>query len=279
MPSNLTENEVLLENYYKYLSLKEKKSEHTCRAYLSIAKKIHPKLKNKKKISAQLLRDFLLKHSQECSNSSQALHICALKHFIKWLEKYENKTCPYLEKIKRPKTHSKVQHDIDESIIKSIRILLESRAPVELFLFHLLYDYGLRISEAHSITKKNFKFVEGFLQIKGKGKKIRRLPILQNTKEILSQLKNGSKSWPCHFNVRTLRNWVYRWDQLTFEQSGEERQLHPHRLRHSLATHLLRRGTALPTLQKILGHEHLESTQRYTHLNPSDLKEIYEKSL
>ena len=155
--------------------------------------------------------------------------------------------------------------------------VIEKRSLEEQLLFELLYGSGLRLSETLNIKKS--QLMNKGLKVKGKGDKERLLPLTAKAKTILCELDSENQGpWGPRTSLRKLREWSYSWG----EESGLEEhygKLNPHKLRHSIATHLLRRGAKLPQIQKLLGHRNLATTERYTHLSTSDLVRIYDQAL
>jgi len=147
-------------------------------------------------------------------------------------------------------------------------------------LFELIYSCGLRISEAASLKFDELYLVEGFVRITGKRKKERLLPFGTDAKQWLKRYLSDawpvlSKGRPCD-RVFLNRNgkgisrkgvWK-RFSELRLA-SGVEGKVHS--LRHSFATHLLAGGADLRTVQELLGHADISTTQIYTHVNPEDL--------
>ncbi|KRT36146.1 tyrosine-type recombinase/integrase [Acetomicrobium hydrogeniformans] len=154
-------------------------------------------------------------------------------------------------------------------------------------LFELAYGCGLRASEVCSLALEDIDWRAGTLRVIGKGDKERVVPLLGSVKEKLRHyvdairplLNRREERWL--FLTRTGRK-LHREDLWRIiRRRGKAAgipsvRLHPHVLRHSLATHMLRRGLDLRTLQELLGHASISTTERYTHLD-LELRDIYDK--
>jgi len=155
---------------------------------------------------------------------------------------------------------------------------LRDRAILETF-----YSSGLRISELVGLDIEDIDFIGGIVKVMGKGKKERIVPIgdtaissirkyldkRKKQNEALFLSKNGSR-----ISTRGVWNIVEKYINL----AGLKQGISPHTFRHSFATHLLNRGADLRTVQELLGHANLSSTQIYTHLTTERLKSVYDKA-
>jgi len=150
-------------------------------------------------------------------------------------------------------------------------------------ILETFYSSGLRISELVSLDLSDIDFISGIVKVMGKGRKERVVPIgeaalisirryidkRKKKSEIAFLNKNGTR-----ISTRGVRNIVEKY--LKF--SGAHQGVSPHTFRHSFATHLLNRGADLRTVQELLGHANLSTTQIYTHLTTEKLKSVYDKA-
>ncbi len=155
---------------------------------------------------------------------------------------------------------------------------LRDRAVLETF-----YSSGLRISELVGLNLSDIDFVSGIVKVMGKGKKERIVPIgeaaLRSIRKYIDKRKVKSDAAFLNKNgkritTRGVRNIVDKY----LKSSGAHQGATPHTLRHSFATHLLNRGADLRTVQELLGHANLSTTQIYTHLTTEKLKSVYDKA-
>ena len=227
------------------------------------------------------IRAFLRDISTTLSKSSQAQFTSALKSFLAWARKHELLLPTGLEReISRPRVPKKMVNVFNEEDLPALQKVLLERSIDEQLLFELLYGSGLRVSEAAALSWPDVELGAHLIKVYGKGRKWRQVPLSPRAAEILGQLRSDSAKtevWNVPVSPAIFYGWVCSWGTAAgFEAAGIH--LHPHKLRHSIATHLLRRGAKLPQIQKLLGHERLSTTERYTHLNPEDVIKIYDKA-
>lgn len=220
----------------------------------------------------------------DLSPASKNRKTASLKSFLKWLyeENYIDK--PIGELLYSPKVNPKIPNyiSLDEviSLIKCFQYHLQGNNSTKdqhaYALFLLLYGGGLRVSEACQLKSTDFNLNLRSLRVLGKGNK-ERIIILPDfvTLEIKTLLNKKNKFifGDKALNPKQAYNYIRHWGQ----KAGIIKNLHPHALRHSYATHLLSSGTDLRTLQELLGHTSLSATQKYTHLNLQKLSQNIEK--
>ena len=204
-----------------------------------------------------------------------------IKSFLKWLfiNSFINKDLQ--AQIQIPSLPHRLPHylSVDEALclVQTVRTEIDTSHKEEdqrdLILILLLYGGGLRVSEACELKWKQVDFAKGVLLIKGKGGKQRlcALPELA-----LTQLKQYRRRAGLVFNPQLSTRKAYDRVRYWGIKASLNKPLSPHMLRHSFATHLLNSGSDLRSLQKLLGHESLVATQKYTHLQMSHLARILE---
>lgn len=201
----------------------------------------------------------------------------SLKSFLSWLygESKTEKNLSLL--IYGPKKPSKLPDYLSIEEIQQILNFLnhsKEKPAYKKLLFLLIYGGGLRVSEACNIQWKDIR--HDAIYIYGKGGKERIISFPHISMDSLKNIpKEGKYIWA---NGEALSpRKAYSWIRKLCKEAGLERNVNPHMLRHSYATHLLSSGSDLRTLQELLGHSSLESTQTYTHLNLQDMAEKLEK--
>jgi len=153
-------------------------------------------------------------------------------------------------------------------------------------LLELMYACGLRASEATGMQLRDIDLQEGVLRARGKGAKERIVPIgssavtamrayLQRGRPALVGVRVQSRLFVNHRGGELTRQGLYKIVQGHARQAGIEQKMSPHTLRHTFATHLLAGGCDLRSLQEMLGHSDLATTQIYTHLSAERLKSVY----
>jgi len=164
---------------------------------------------------------------------------------------------------------------------------MRDRAILEMF-----YSTGIRLSELTALNREDVDFEQGLIRVRGKGRKERIVPIgmpalktlkyyLEKRGSLGEEGSTGNGKGPLitgrskeRINPRTVERIVDKYMQ----RSGSQKKISPHDLRHSFATHLLDAGADLRSIQEMLGHESLSTTQRYTSVSVGRLMEIYDKS-
>lgn len=155
---------------------------------------------------------------------------------------------------------------------------LRDRAVLETF-----YSTGIRISELVGLNNEDIDFISGIVKVRGKGKKERIVPIgehaIRAIREYLDKRKKQSQAIFLNksgkrITDRGVRDIIEKYIKLASLRQG----ISPHTLRHSFATHLLNRGADLRSVQELLGHANLSTTQIYTHLTTERLKNVYDKA-
>jgi len=155
-------------------------------------------------------------------------------------------------------------------------------------MLELLYATGMRVSELVSLKPESLNLADGWVRVFGKGSKERLVPIharaIALLKQYLSLRRKRFDEDGCAPELFVGRGGrkvsrVQFWRDLRDlgKAAGLKGELHPHLLRHSFATHMLRNGADLRSVQELLGHASLSTTQIYTHLDPAALKEAHEK--
>ncbi len=153
-------------------------------------------------------------------------------------------------------------------------------------ILELLYATGLRVSELVGLDMDDVDMARGHIRVRGKGKKERVVLMGAKAREALQEylrerslyLKKASKALFVTSRGRISDSTVRRLVKRAALQSGMDKPITPHTLRHSFATHLLERGADLRAVQELLGHANLSTTQIYTHLTLGRLKEVYAKA-
>lgn len=214
---------------------------------------------------------------------SIAREIASIKGFFKWLsvcEEIKHNPSLAIEQPKLPKRLPKVLS------MKEIKDLLDSNLSVlHKAVFELLYAAGLRVSELSNIQLNNVDLKSKFVRCIGKGSKERIVPIgnqaceaiqlyLKEREFIVKKYALSTKFLFIKENGKKLS----RQDVYVFINSlgkGIDKDISPHTIRHSFATHLLENGADLRIVQELLGHSDVSTTQLYTHISKKRLKDIY----
>lgn len=250
------------------------------------------------KITEEQMQEFIYDVSKRVNPRSQSRIISGLKSFFNYLifEDYR-KTNP-LELIETPKTGRKLPdvlsvEDID-NLINAIRFdaaTEENRliAHRNKAILETLYGCGLRVSELVSLKISDLFFDEGFIKVTGKGNKQRFVPIGRATQKIIELYKNDCRSFlkpkkefsdTLFLNRRgkaLTRAMIFTIIRELAQSIELNKKISPHTFRHSFATHLLENGADLRSIQLMLGHESITTTEVYMHLDRKFLSEVVQK--
>ena len=243
-------------------------------------------------ISAHTIRLWILSlRNRSVKASSLSRKISSLKNFFHWLENSHNIFNSAISKLDSPKKDSKLPRPIAVNDIKNLFSAFENKKEKRWIIsrnqaiFLLLYTCGLRISEAINMKTNELPLNTSIL-VKGKGKKERMVPILNIANQAI---ENYTKQCPypisnseyVFLGIRGNR-MLPRSFQKAMERArnsiGLPSSTTPHSLRHSYATHLLNAGTDLRSIQKLLGHSSLSSTQIYTQIEQKRLLQVYKST-
>ena len=243
-------------------------------------------------ISAHTIRLWILSlRNRSVKASSLSRKISSLKNFFHWLENSHNIFNSAISKLDSPKKDSKLPRPIAVNDIKNLFSAFENKKEKRWIIsrnqaiFLLLYTCGLRISEAINMKINELPLNTSVL-VKGKGKKERMVPILNIANQAI---ENYTKQCPypisnseyVFLGIRGNR-MLPRSFQKAMERArnsiGLPSSTTPHSLRHSYATHLLNAGTDLRSIQKLLGHSSLSSTQIYTQIEQKRLLQVYKST-
>jgi integrase/recombinase XerC len=154
----------------------------------------------------------------------------------------------------------------------------------DLAIFEMLYGCGMRVSELCGINMQDVDFADGWVIVRGKGRKERQVPFGSKASEALSAYlperspKRGVDALFLNHRGRRLSVRGARWIVKFYAERvlGDD-SIHPHTFRHAYATHLLSAGADLRAIQELLGHARLSTTQRYTQVELADLMRVYDK--
>lgn len=208
--------------------------------------------------------------------ATRARKVASLKGFLSWAFEQAYVSKNYADTFGVYKVPRKLPDfiSVDEAlvILKFLNQKTEFQPAYkkDLLLFLLLYGSGLRISEAANAKIEDVDLTNQTIRVLGKGKKYRQTPLLQSAYKIIKDLSLSSSEQNTSLMGLTTRSLHRRVQKMGLE-AGVNRPLHPHMLRHSYATHLLEGGANLRSIQVLLGHSSLQTTEKYTHISMDKL--------
>lgn len=228
----------------------------------------------------------------DLEKSSLSREISAFKNFFKWLSKKHNIKNEAISLISNPKRNKILPKAIDiNDVFEFLQEAPEYAASGwqglrDKAVFMLLYGSGLRISEALNLNTDDIVSGQQTLIIKGKGNKERLVPLLPEVFDAINiykqnvpyALEKNKALFVGARGERLLPRIVQRQMKKIREHLGLPDSATPHALRHSFATHLLNEGCDLRSIQELLGHESLSTTERYTNVSLQTLQNEYEKA-
>jgi integrase/recombinase XerD len=284
-----------IKEYQNYLKLERGLSQNTIANYTFDVEKLVQFLVQKEinispiHITEEVIQQFIYEMSSQVNPRSQSRLISGLKSFFNYLifEDYRNDTP--LELIEVPKTGRKLPDtlatDEIDALIQSIDLATPEGERNRVML-ETLYSCGLRVSELITLKLSDLFFEEGFIKITGKGNKQRFVPVGKTTIKLIGLYANQIR---VHLSIQK----GYE-DTLFLNRRGKQltramvftiikdlalkinlnKTISPHTFRHSFATHLLENGADLRSIQLMLGHESITTTEVYMHLDRKFLSEV-----
>ena len=287
-------NAKLIDQFIDFYWLTTGASKNTLSAYRSDLKIFSQWLNETSliEVNKKLIQDyFLYRQSTKISSSTQSRVLTCLHSFYQFLLDNNLINTDPTEQLSYPKLEKKLPVFLN---IQEVEKLLEAPNSSSLFgqrdraMLELLYSCGLRVSELINLSYHNINIKEEFIRIHGKGNKERILPMGEIAIEYLTSyesnsrpilLKNGQSDSYFLSNrgkAMSRQNFFYIIKAYA-TQAGIDKPLSPHSLRHAFATHLVQKGADLRSVQLMLGHSDISSTQLYTHIQNAQLKAQHEK--
>lgn len=280
--------------YWDFLRIEKQASPHTLSNYQRQLNAVCTLLAEQhitewQQVDASVVRWILSQsHKQGLSAKSIGLRLVALRQFLDFLLKQGKLSVNPAIGIKAPKTSKHLPKNIDA---EQVGILLNSDSddPLDLrdlAMMELMYSSGLRLSELQGLDLGDMDLSTGEARLLGKGNKERIVPIgskaiiaLQKWLAVRSEfLPQDNAVFLNHRGGRLAHRSIQLAMQKWGKKQGLSSHLHPHKLRHSFATHLLEASQDLRAVQELLGHSSLSTTQIYTHLDFQHLANIYDSA-
>ena len=288
--------DIWINSYQQYLRIEKSLSIHTIDAYKRDIKKLgqyfttNENPKNPKDVQYEDFMGFLAQlHQEKISARSQSRIISSIKSFYKFLFLEKEITTNPSDLIESPKIGKKLPEFLT---IDEIDLLIQSidRSKKEgernLAMLEVLYGCGLRVSELIDLKISEIYWKEGFIRIIGKGNKERLVPLGKIAskhlkiyiQEVRVHQKNIKEEFIDHVFInkngtKLSRVMIFKIIKSLKQKSGINKNISPHTLRHSFATHLVEGGADLRAVQEMLGHLSITTTEIYTHLDRNFLKQ------
>jgi len=280
-------------DFERFLKYERNYSVHTVRAYMNDLAEFEDFLSNSsteiEKVNAKNINLYSLNLYTKNSKSTVSRKLTTLRSFFNFMVRKGNIKQNPAKLIPLPKKEKElpVFLSVDEVFKLIDSIDPEGILPLrDLAIIELLYSSGLRVSELAKIKVLNIDHRENFVKVSGKGNKERVVPFGSNAREVILQyLRRRTELKPkddffflnnrgSGLTTRSIERIVKKYGLL----SGISKNISPHALRHTFATHLLGGGADLRSIQELLGHSSLSTTQRYTHTSIEQIMKIYDKT-
>lgn len=285
----------LLEQFLDYVSLEKGLSPNTRAAYAGDLERFLNYLTSRGVVSINAVRrehitDFLMaQRDQGISTNSLCRRLVAIKVFFRYLQQEGLLAANVTEAMDSPKIWKMLPGTLT---YREVERLLASPDPSQRFglrdqaILETMYGTGLRVSELAALTLNDLHFDEGYVRCLGKGNKERVVPIGEKARSVLRRYLDESrpalaKDRPVHavflnYRGRPLsRKGLWKLIKKHARAAGITKNVKPHTLRHSFASHLLANGAPLRMIQEMLGHADISTTQIYTHVDPARLKSVH----
>jgi len=286
--------EVYIEAFIDYLRVEKGLSVNSIYAYSEDLKKYAGYLKKEgiedpKKIAHKDITDFLFLLRKKVSAVSISRLISTLRSFHKFLVREKVTLDDPSHLIETPKTDKKIPSFLtSEEVVKILKSpnLKKSQGIRDRAILEFMYATGLRVSELAGLKSSDVNLDVGFAKCKGKGSKERIVPFGKIASQFLQKYTFEARAKLLKRKVcpylflaqggRSLsRQSIWKMIKKVAQKAGIKKEVSPHTLRHSFATHLLEGGADLRSVQEMLGHASITTTQIYTHVNQTRLKKIH----
>lgn len=288
--------ELSIQLYKQYLKLERSLSPKTVEAYLHDIEKLNDFLGGRKKledVKLEDLQDFLASlYDDKISARSQARIISGLKSFYKFMLFDHKITHDPTELLDAPKIGRHLPEVLSIPEIEAILNGIDLSKPEghrNKAIIEVMYGCGLRVSEVVNLRISNLYFRDNYIRIIGKGDKERLVPIGQTAQNAILlymegvrehiKIKKGEEDFVFlnRRGARLTREMIFMMIKQAAEAAGITKTISPHTFRHSFATHLVEGGADLRAVQEMLGHESITTTEIYTHLDRTYIKNIIEQ--
>lgn len=287
-----------LKDYQLYLKIERGLSQNSIDSYVLDIKKLMLYLETNNmsvspiKISNETIKDFIYEAAKTINTRTQSRIISGLRSFFSYLIFEDYRTDNPLELIESPKIGRKLPDTLSENEIDQLINAIDLSKPEgerNRAMLETLYGCGLRVSELTNIKLSDLFFDEGFIKVTGKGDKQRFVPILNTTQKYINIYRKEKR---VHLNIQSgfedtlflnrrgkqlTRAMIFTIIKQLAVKIGLAKSISPHTFRHSFATHLLQNNADLRSIQLMLGHESITTTEIYVHLDKSHLTDIIEK--
>ena len=287
----------LLESFLDYISLERGLSINTRKAYADDIRQFLDELTAKGVSSLnqvnrkQILDHLMAMKARDMSTNSISRHLVSIKVFFRYLQQEGLLDKNVTDTMDSPKLWKILPDTLSEKEVDLLLRAPDMRKPLgvrDRAILEMFYASGLRVSELANLQLSDLHIDDGYIRVIGKGRKERVIPIARDSSNILECYLGEVRPLLCenpHLqNVFVTkresglcRQRLWQIIKKYTKDAGIMKNVTPHTLRHSFATHLLANGAPLRVIQEMLGHADIATTQIYTHVNPERLKSIHQQ--
>lgn len=287
----------LIDNFINYLSVERGLADNTLLAYRRDLNKYAAQLDARGiKAAAQVKREDVTEfifHEKDAglSTSSICRSLAAIKMFHRFLVRERLAPADPTNLVDTPKLWKKIPDVLSQSEVESIINATRGRKPQQvrdLAMMELFYASGMRVSELASLKVENLNFDVGYVRCLGKGRKERVIPIGKQSRDAVKKycdlvrpkfLKSrlSSDLFLSRLGRKMSRQAIWQLIKQYAKKANITKTIKPHTLRHTFATHLLQHGADLRSVQEMLGHADISTTQIYTHVDRDRLKTVHKQ--
>ncbi|BCB03344.1 tyrosine recombinase XerC [Bacillus sp. KH172YL63] len=284
-----------LQSFTEYLQIEKHYSAHTFEQYRHDIEEFYVFMKEQglrslKDVEYSDARLFLTKlHDHGLMRSSVSRKVSSLRSFYRFLNREKQLLDNPFSFVNLPKKETRLPTFFYEEEIEALLKACEGESPLDIrnrAIFELLYATGIRVSECTGMQVKDVDFGLSTILVHGKGNKERYVPFGSYAHDAMEQYITQSRPKLMKKQTHSKLLVNHRGGPLTergirlilnkiIEKASLTGKIHPHMLRHTFATHLLNNGADLRTVQELLGHAQLSSTQVYTHVSKDQLRKTY----
>lgn len=290
------EKKTIVRKFQQYLEVERGLSQNSISSYLSDLQKLDRFLGREEKdldsIVKQDIQNFLKEETRKnLSSRTRARVIASLRQFYNYLSDKKIIGLNPMENIEAPKIEKTLPDYLTKDEIRQLFSVFDINNALELrdkTMFELLYSCGLRISEACNLKVDDVDLGSMLIRVTGKGDRERLVPYGEVAQSLLDRYINEYRNQIVHgLSLKYLfiskkggalsRKSAWRLLKKYMERAGIQKNITPHTLRHSFATHLLQNNADLRSVQELLGHIDISTTQIYTHLAAKDIVEAHQQ--
>lgn len=280
-------NDEYINEFLMYLEYDLNYSKNTINTYLNSLSKLDKYInKNLLEVTGNDIENFI--YSLNLESSTLSNYLSAFKSFYSYYARIGKIFINPTDGLDHPKLHQKLpvyltNEEIDKLLNIEIKDAFDARNKS---ILELLYSSGLRISELINLEFKNIDLNDCSVRVMGKGSKERIIPIsdiaikylkiyVKDYRQFLVKNEQNNYLYLNNHGRKMTRQGVFKMIKKIATQNNIKKDVSPHTLRHSIATHMLQNGADLRIIQEFLGHSDISTTQIYTHLSNEKLKENY----